>query len=180
MRGVHPPGAAAACAVHRRGAEQARAFADAAARARTAGFDGVELHGANGYLISQFLSSNANLRTDRYGGSVAGRIRFAVEAVAATADAIGADRTTIRLSPRARIWGVEDRDVPELYAALLAELEPHGLAYVHVEGTADDEVLLGLRRLWPGPFMVNPSVPGVAPRVGRAAADRWLGLGPTW
>src|SRR5690606_17078399 len=75
--------------------EHARSFADAARRAVDAGFDGVELHGANGYLISQFLSSNANLRTDRYGGSVTGRIRFAVEAVSATVEAVGADRTGI-------------------------------------------------------------------------------------
>ena len=86
--------------------EHARSYAQAARRAVDAGFDGVELHGANGYLISQFLSSNANLRTDAYGGSVANRIRFAVEAVAATVDAVGGHRTGIRLSPGAGFWGV--------------------------------------------------------------------------
>ncbi|MGN9810936.1 oxidoreductase [Micromonospora sp. BQ11] len=67
----------------RAGPVRVKSFA-AARRAVQAGFDGVELHGANGYLIGQFLAGNANLRTDRYGGSVSGRIRFAVEAVAAT------------------------------------------------------------------------------------------------
>jgi N-ethylmaleimide reductase len=157
--------------------EQARSYAEAARRAVAAGFDGVELHGANGYLISQFLSSNANLRSDRYGGSIAGRIRFAVEALSATVDAVGGSRTAVRLSPGARIWGVQDSDVPELYAALLAELEPLGLAYLHVEGTADDEVLLGMRRAWQGPFVVNPSVPMGPVRVEREAAERWVRLG---
>ncbi|MGY6024557.1 oxidoreductase, partial [Streptomyces spinosirectus] len=78
--------------------EHARSYAQAARRAVEAGFDGVELHGANGYLISQFLSSNANLRTDRYGGSLANRIRFAVEAASATVEAVGGARTGIRLS----------------------------------------------------------------------------------
>lgn len=107
-------------------AEHAHSYARAACRAVDAGFDGVELHGANGYLISQFLSSNANLRTDRYGGPIANRIRFAVEAAAATAEAVGGARTGIRLSPGGTFWGVEEADVPELYAALLAELAPSG------------------------------------------------------
>lgn len=85
--------------------EHARSYARAARRAVEAGFDGVELHGANGYLISQFLSSNANLRTDRYGGTIAHRIRFAVEAVAATVETVGAERTGLRLSPGGTFWG---------------------------------------------------------------------------
>lgn len=106
--------------------EHARSYGDAARRAVDAGFDGVELHGANGYLISQFLSSNANLRTDRYGGPIVNRIRFAVEAVAATVEAVGGDRTGIRLSPGGTFWGVQETDVRELYTALLAELAPSG------------------------------------------------------
>jgi N-ethylmaleimide reductase len=137
----------------------------------------VELHGANGYLISQFLSSNANLRTDRYGGPIAHRIRFAVEAAEAAVDAIGADRTGIRLSPGGTFWGVRDSEVPELYAALLAELARLGLAYVHLEATAPEEVLLGLRRAWPGTLVVNPTVPMGAKVTGRDDADRWLDLG---
>jgi N-ethylmaleimide reductase len=157
--------------------EQARSYADAARRAIDAGFDGVELHGANGYLISQFLSSAANLRTDGYGGSITNRIRFAVEAVSATAEAVGAHRTGIRLSPGAGIWGAHETDVPEMYAALLAELAPLGLAYVHLEATTGDDVLTGLRNAWPGTLIVNPAFPMGPTKSDRAAADRWLALG---
>lgn len=157
--------------------EQARSYAEAARRAIDAGFDGVELHGANGYLISQFLSSAANLRTDGYGGSITNRIRFAVEAVSATAEAVGAHRTGIRLSPGAGIWGALETDVPEMYAALLAELAPLGLAYVHLEATTGDDVLTGLRRAWPGTLIVNPAFPMGPKKSTRADADRWLALG---
>ncbi|MCL6672299.1 alkene reductase [Streptomyces panaciradicis] len=157
--------------------EQARSYAEAALRAVDAGFDGVELHGANGYLISQFLSSNANLRTDRYGGSVTNRIRFAVEAVSATVDAIGGARTGIRLSPGGTFWGVEESDVPALYTALLTELARLDLAYAHLEATADDDVLLALRRVWPGTLVVNPVLPMGPKQTGRTDADRWLELG---
>ncbi|MFG2543144.1 alkene reductase [Streptomyces sp. NPDC048594] len=157
--------------------EHALSYADAARRAVDAGFDGVELHGANGYLISQFLSSNANLRTDRYGGSVANRIRFAVEAVSATAEAVGGHRTGIRLSPAGTFWGVEETDVPELYDELLTELARLDLAYVHVEATAEEEVLVGLRRAWPGTLIMNPVLPMGPKQAGRDEADHWLGLG---
>lgn len=157
--------------------EHARSYALAARRAVDAGFDGVELHGANGYLISQFLSSNANLRTDRYGGTVANRIRFAVEAATATAEAVGAARTGIRLSPGGTFWGVEETDIPALYTALLTELAGLGLAYVHLEATADEEVLTALRRAWPGTLVMNPVLPMGPKQTGRDDADRWLGLG---
>ncbi|GAA4636039.1 alkene reductase [Actinoallomurus vinaceus] len=157
--------------------EHAESYAQAARRAIDAGFDGVELHGANGYLISQFLSSNANLRTDRYGGSVANRIRFAVEAVSATVEAVGAARTGIRLSPGGTFWGVEDTEVAELYAALLAELARLDLAYVHLEATIDEEVLVGLRRAWPGTLIMNPVLPMGPKQTGRDDADHWLELG---
>ncbi|MGW0652007.1 alkene reductase [Streptomyces umbrinus] len=157
--------------------EHARSYADAARRAVDAGFDGVELHGANGYLISQFLSSNANLRTDGYGGSVAHRIRFAVEAMSATVDAVGAARTGIRLSPGGTFWGVRETEVTELYTALLGQLAQLELAYVHLEGTADEEVLVALRRAWPGTLVMNPVVPMGPKQTGRSEADHWLGLG---
>ena len=157
--------------------EHAASYAEAARRAIDAGFDGVELHGANGYLISQFLSSNANLRTDSYGGSIANRIRFAVEAVAATVDAIGAARTGIRLSPGGTFWGVQESDVPELYAALLGELARLDLAYIHVEATADEPTLIGVRRAWPGTLIMNPVLPLGPKQTDLAAAEHWLGLG---
>src|SRR3954469_6192619 len=148
--------------------EHAESYAEAARRAVDAGFDGVELHGANGYLISQFLSINANLRTDRYGGSVTNRIRFAVEAAAATVDAVGAERTGIRLSPGGTFWGVEETQVAELYTALLTELSRLGLAYVHLEATAPEETLLELRRVWPGALVMNPVLPLGAKQAGRS------------
>ncbi|MCX4852484.1 alkene reductase [Streptomyces canus] len=157
--------------------EHAESYAGAARRAVDAGFDGVELHGANGYLISQFLAPNANLRTDRYGGSVTNRIRFAVEAAAATVDAVGAERTGIRLSPGGTFWGVEETEVVELYTALLTELSRLGLAYVHLEATAPEETLLDLRRVWPGALVMNPVLPLGAKQAGRSEADHWLGLG---
>ncbi|MFJ8806512.1 alkene reductase [Streptomyces sp. NPDC102490] len=157
--------------------EHARSYALAARRAVDAGFDGVELHGANGYLISQFLSSNANLRTDRYGGPVAHRIRFAVEAVSATVEAVGAARTGIRLSPAGTFWGVEETDVLDLYTELLTELSRLGIAYVHLEATADEDLLVALRRLWPGTLVMNPVLPMGPKQTGREDADHWLGLG---
>ncbi|WP_194827770.1 alkene reductase [Nocardia sp. XZ_19_231] len=158
-------------------APEALSYAAAASRAIEAGFDGVELHGANGYLIGQFLSHSANQRTDRYGGSITGRIRFAVEAVEATVAAIGGDRVGIRLSPGAGIWDAVEQEVPELYGALLAELARHDLAYVHLEATADEEILVGLRRAWPGTMIMNPSKPLGATFTDRKAADHWLELG---
>jgi N-ethylmaleimide reductase len=158
-------------------AAEATSYADAARRALAAGFDGVELHGANGYLIGQFLSSSANHRTDAYGGSVTGRIRFAVEAVAATVDAVGAAHVGIRLSPGAGIWDAIDEDVPELYTALLTELARLDLAYVHLEATTDEETLLGLRRTWPGTLIVNPSDPTSPTPADRKGAEHWLDQG---
>ncbi|GGO20629.1 alkene reductase [Microbispora bryophytorum] len=157
--------------------EHALSYGRAARRAVDAGFDGVELHGANGYLIAQFLSSSANLRTDAYGGSIAGRIRFAVEAVSATVEAVGGDRTGIRLSPGAGFWGAEETDVPELYGALLAELASLDLAYVHIEATTDEDVLVELRKAWPGTLVVNPVLPMGPRKADKAAADHWLSLG---
>ncbi|MCG8925265.1 alkene reductase [Lentzea sp. CC55] len=155
--------------------EQVQAFADAARRAVDAGFDGVELHGANGYLIQQFLSSSANRRTDGYGGSVTGRIRFAVEAVEAAAGAIGPERVGIRLSPGGEIQGIVEEDVPVLYGELLKALPD--IAYVHLVATVDDEVLMGLRKAWPTAFILNPGGQ-IGPREStREQGERWLANG---
>lgn len=105
------------------------------------------------------------------------RIRFAVEAASATAEAVGGARTGIRLSPGATFWGVAGTDVPELYSALLAELARLDLAYVHLETTAGEDVLIGLRRAWPGTLIMNPVPPMGPKQTGRAEADHWLGLG---
>jgi N-ethylmaleimide reductase len=111
----------------------ADAYAQAAALAIDAGFDGVEIHGANGYLVDQFLNVASNERTDRWGGSVENRIRFAVEVCRRAAARIGADRVGIRVSP----YGVfnsmrPDPEMDATYIALMKALSELGLAYVHV------------------------------------------------
>ena len=108
-------------------------FVHAARSAIEAGADGVELHGANGYLLEQFLSATSNQRTDGYGGTVAGRIRFPLEVAAAVAAAIGADRVGIRISPYGRNGGLApDTETDAVYEALAAGLSRLGLAYLHV------------------------------------------------
>jgi N-ethylmaleimide reductase len=156
---------------------EVRAYADAAKRAIEAGFDGIELHGANGYLIQQFLSSNVNQRTDAYGGSIHGRIRFALEVAEATAAVIGAERVGLRLSPGANIWQIHEENVPELYEALLRSLEPLGLAYVHMTATTDETLLSRLRQSWSGTFMVNPSNLMETAATDKATGAHWLEKG---
>jgi N-ethylmaleimide reductase len=107
-------------------------FVTAAHNAIAAGFDGVELHAANGYLLNQFLASNTNLRTDGYGTSVNGRIRFVVEVVEAVAAAIGAARTAIRVSPGHMFNDLVDANPIETHRALLDALPTANMAYVHV------------------------------------------------
>ena len=108
-------------------------FVNAAKNAIKAGFDGVELHGANGYLLEQFLSPVSNIRTDAYGGSIENRCRFVIEVAAAVADAIGKEKTAIRLSP----YGVAS-DMPHYpeidatYDYLSKQLNAIGIAYIHV------------------------------------------------
>ncbi len=108
-------------------------YATAAKNAVRAGCDGVELHGANGYLIEQFINPHTNQRTDRYGGSVENRIRFALEVAKACADAIGSNRVGIRVSPYGAASGMTPYpEVDATYAALSAGLSKLGLIYIHV------------------------------------------------
>ena len=108
-------------------------FAISAKLAIAAGFDGVELHAANGYLIEQFLNANVNTRTDAYGGSIEARNRFALEVARAAADAIGADGVGIRLSPHGAFNGTGTfADVDAQYLALVREVSNLGLKYVHL------------------------------------------------
>ena len=130
-------------------------FRNAAAAAIRAGADGVEIHGANGYLVHQFFSPNANERTDEYGGSIENRARFAIEVAAAIADEIGADRTAIRLSPGLKVGGLDEgAEAGDLYRYLIAELAKLDLAYVHVLHAGDDELLRDIRAAWPNTLLV--------------------------
>lgn len=135
-------------------------FAAAARRAVEAGFDGVEVHGANGYLLHQFLSTNANQRQDQWGGSVENRIRFTVAVTSAVADAIGAHRTGLRISPANPYNDVVEEGHRETYTALVDALAPLGLAYLHLLETKDPELTPLLRARWGGVFLLNPATPG--------------------
>lgn len=139
-------------------------YATAARNAREAGFDGVEIHGANGYLIDQFMRPSANVRTDGYGGSVENRTRFLVEVVEAVASAIGAGRVGLRLSPFSPANGVVvDETAPEIFARAIERIAPVGLAYLHmVEGATGGSRDLppgasieALRALFPGVYIAN-------------------------
>nr|BAF30948.1 putative oxidoreductase [uncultured bacterium] len=108
-------------------------YAAACKNTVAAGFDGVELHGANGYLIDQFLNTASNHRSDRWGGSIDNRIRFAVEVARAAAAAIGAERVGIRISPYGVFNGMaSDADMDALYLRLIEALNDVGLVYLHV------------------------------------------------
>jgi N-ethylmaleimide reductase len=128
----------------------------AARSAIAAGADGVEIHGANGYLIQQFLAPSANTRTDEYGGSIANRARFAIEVATAIAEEIGADRTAIRLSPGMTMWGIDEgAEGPALHRYLVAELDRLGLAYLHITQKGDEQLLRELRARWNQSLILN-------------------------
>jgi N-ethylmaleimide reductase len=107
-------------------------YVAAAVRARKAGFDGVEIHAANGYLIHQFLSDNVNDRSDRYGGAEPGRTRFLLDVVDAVAAEIGADRVGVRLSPSGTFMQCNDSDKRAIFGHAVAELDRRSLAYLHL------------------------------------------------
>lgn len=140
-----------------------QAYADAATRAIEAGFDGVEIHAANGYLIDQFLRDGTNHRVDAYGGSLDNRLRFLREVTEAVIARVGAARVGVRISPLQPANGMSDSDPWATFSAVVRMLDAYGLAYLHVAGMGTDQPgaagpafdLNQLRPLWSGALMAN-------------------------
>lgn len=131
-------------------------FRHAARCAIDAGADGVEVHGANGYLLQQFFAPNANTRTDAYGGSIQKRARLAIEVATAVADEIGAERTGFRVSPGGSLGDLyEGIEGPALYRYLASELDKLGLAFLDVMHWGNEELLTDLRKLWRRTLLLN-------------------------
>lgn len=128
-------------------------YATAAANARDAGFDGVELHCASGYLPNQFLNPGSNRRDDDYGGSAENRIRFPIEVLRAMADTIGAGRVGFRISPFNAYNDMHDDDPKATFIPLLAAADRLGLAYVHLVDVA--ETMGWVRENWSGNLIAN-------------------------
>lgn len=130
-------------------------FAIAAANGIAAGFDGVELHSASGYLVQQFLTTNVNLRTDEYGGSIENRTRFLFAALDAMANEIGSQRLGVKFSPQIAFNDIEERDADEIYPYILERLTDKKLAYVHVADVANAGWHAKLRPHYNGIYFAN-------------------------
>lgn len=146
-------------------------FAAAAKNAKAAGFDGVEIHAGNGFLIDQFLRDRSNQRTDEYGGSAMNRVRFAVEVARAFVDVWGEGRVGIRLSPMSSYGDMHDSNPEETFGTLIEQLKPLGMAYIHMvedfpfstaaleskARTESDRRIFfdGLRQKWGGAYIAN-------------------------
>jgi 2,4-dienoyl-CoA reductase-like NADH-dependent reductase (Old Yellow Enzyme family) len=138
-------------------------YRQAARRAREAGFDGVEIHAANGYLIDQFLQSRTNERTDQYGGSIENRYRFLKEVTEAVLEELPANRVGVRLAPNGVFNDMGSPDYRETFTYVAQQLDGYGLAYLHVmDGLAfgfhelgDPMTLAEFRKVFSGPLMGN-------------------------
>ena len=140
-------------------------YRQAALNAIEAGFDGVEVHSANGYLLDQFINSGSNKRTDIYGGSIENRTRFALQVVDAISDAIGAQRTAIRFSPGSDYQDMYDDTITETWSYLTSQLQKNhpNLSYLHfIESRSGyrqdhyvntEDSLEPYRQIWKGPFI---------------------------
>ena len=159
-----------------------RDYANAARNAIRAGFDGVQIHGANGYLIDQFLRDGANHRTDRYGGSIDNRLNFVTEVIEAVAGAIGIERTGIRFSPNIASQGVDDSDPIPLFAALAKRLEELKVPWIELREAHQPTsagaiptapVSPAMRPLYSGKIIVNSDYdgPGGQARLDEGVAD---------
>jgi N-ethylmaleimide reductase len=139
-------------------------FVSAARNAISAGFDGVQVHAANGYLIDQFLRDSSNRRTDDYGGSIPNRMRLLLELVTALSQEVGADRVAVRLSPNGEVQGVDDSDQEALFTATARALSDSGLAFLELRdvgphgtyGASDRLPVFPLiRRVYRGSLVLN-------------------------
>lgn len=181
---IHVPGGRSESVVPR---EMSRAdidetvgdFVQAARRAVAAGFEGVEVHAANGYLLHQFLAGNTNRRTDGYGGSITGRLRFVLEVIDAVVAEVGPERVGLRVSPGITFNGIAETDPDELYPALVSAAAERHLTYLHLAFADPASPLLGtLRERWPRTLIVNPLLPDPFPADGgRREALRLLDAG---
>jgi N-ethylmaleimide reductase len=135
-------------------------FRQATRNALAAGFDGVELHAASGYLPMQFLSSGTNWRTDRYGGSAENRVRFVVETLTGMSEVAGADRIGLRICPGTRFNDVHDEDPDGTYTTLLHAVRPLRLAYLHLIYLPNPRVdsLALAREIRAAPLLLNESI----------------------
>jgi N-ethylmaleimide reductase len=159
-------------------------FRQAARNAREAGFDAVEIHGANGFLLDQFLQDGSNQRTDAYGATIENRARLLLEVVDGVADDIGKDRVAVRLSPHGNLGGLSDSDTVPHFSHIIGELSKRGLAYLHLieprassVGFADDASVDSadnatlFRHLFDGPVI---SAGGYSPEIGVVAIKAGL------
>jgi 2,4-dienoyl-CoA reductase-like NADH-dependent reductase (Old Yellow Enzyme family) len=146
-------------------------YAKAAKNAIAAGFDGVQIHGANGYLVDQFLRESANQRDDDYGGSIDNRLRFMREVVEAVIDAVGVERTSIRLSPNLESQGAEDRHPEPLFVAVAAELQRLGVPWIELresgpqstfQPTETPPISPAMRKVYSGKIILNSDYDGTS------------------
>lgn len=149
-----------------------------AANAKAAGFDGVEIHGANGYLVDQFLSDNSNHRTDQYGGSVENRVRFLLEVTDAVVSVWGADRVGVHLSPQGGYNDVKD-SAPELtYVHAAAELGKRKVAFIFIRESVDGPRVAPLmKQAFGGPVILNDNLD---PASGQALVESGEGDAVSW
>lgn len=132
------------------------AYRSGAENAKAAGFDGVEIHGANGYLLDQFLQSSTNQRTDRYGGSLENRARLLLEVTDAAIEVWGANRVGVHLAPRADAHDMGDDDRAETFSYVARELGKRGIAFIcSREREADDSIGPMIKEAFGGPYIVN-------------------------
>jgi len=137
-------------------ADIVEAYRSGAENAKAAGFDGVEIHGANGYLLDQFLQSSTNQRTDRYGGSLENRARLLLEVTDAAIEVWGAGRVGVHLAPRADSHDMGDANRAETFTYVAQELGKRGIAFIcSREKEADDSIGPLIKAAFGGPYIVN-------------------------